>query len=315
MRKFIVKRLIMTIFVVIAATIVVFTLMYFIPGDPALSVLGANSTEEMREAWRNSIGLNDPFGVRLWNYLIGVFTRFDLGTSYQYGVSVASLIAERLPRTIILGLGGVIVGLVGIPLGIVAARHQGTVIDQICLVLALAGSAIPGFWLALMMVIVFSVNLNVLPAMGINDGWLSYVLPIASTCLGGIGMNARQTRANVLEVMRADFVTSARAKGCSEHTVTYKHMLPNALIPVVTVIGSNLAMAFAGSIVTEQVFSIPGIGALMINSINAYDYSTVMGCVVLEAMLTSVIMLGVDIVYAFIDPRIMAQYKGKGKSK
>ncbi len=312
MAKFIAKRCFMMIFVVLASAIVIFSIMYFVPGDPSLMILGKGASPEALAAKRAELGLDDSYLVRLGIFLKDVFLNFDLGTSYQRGTAVWSEIMLRLPRTMMIAFISVgLSAVVGIPLGILAATHQGKVQDIICLFIAMSGSAIPSFWLAMMLILAFAVRLNLLPAFGIG-GPQYYILPIVSAAFMGIGNNARQTRASILETMRADFITSARAKGASQRSVTYKHMLPNALIPVITVIGGGFGASIAGSIIIETVFSIPGLGLLLMTGISTLDYPIIQGTVIFLAFLTSIIMLLVDIAYAFVDPRIKAQYGRKG---
>lgn len=312
MAKFIIKRCLMMILVVFASAIIIFTIMYFVPGDPAVLILGKGSTLEQLAAKRDELGLNDPYLVRLGTFLRDVFLRFDLGKSYQRGTFVFVEIMERLPRTLLIGFASVALSaVIGIPLGIMAATHQGKIQDQICLIVAMAGSSVPGFWLAMMLVLLFSLKLGWLPSFGIGS-FKYYILPIIAASFQGIGNNARQTRASILETMRADFITSARAKGASDHNVIYKHMLPNALIPVITVIGGSFGFVVAGSIIIETVFSIPGIGLLLMSGITNRDYPVIQGTVIFLSLMTSFIMLLVDLAYALVDPRIKAQYNRKG---
>jgi peptide/nickel transport system permease protein len=314
MAKFLIKRCLMMILVLFASAIIIFSIMYFVPGDPAVLILGKGATPEQLEAKRAELGLDRPYLERLGAFLGNVFLRFDLGNSYQRGTPVMGEIIERLPRTLLVGFSSVILSaLIGIPLGILAATHQGKVWDTLCLIIAMAGSALPGFWLALILILLFSLQLHWLPAFGIGT-WKHYVLPIVASAFMGIGNNARQTRSSMLETMRADFITSARAKGASEARATYRHMLPNALIPVITVIGSAFGFVIAGSIIIETVFTIPGVGLLLMSGITNRDYPIIMGTVIFLSFMTSLIMLLVDLAYAFVDPRIKAGYRRKEKA-
>ena len=198
----------------------------------------------------------------------------------------------------------------GTPLGIIAATHRNGIADRIFMFIAMLGVSVPAFWLALMMVVVFSVKLGWLPAFGVG-GFKYYIMPCLANCLAGVATQARQTRSSMLEVIRSDYVTTAKAKGLSEREVLLKHALPNALIPIITIVGNGMGMMLGGTVVIENVFSIPGIGSYMTSAINSRDYPIVMGVVLLLGLIFSLIMLLVDVVYAFVDPRIKAQYEGK----
>jgi peptide/nickel transport system permease protein len=203
---------------------------------------------------------------------------------------------------------------IAIPLGIAAAVHQNGLQDRICMVVAMVCASVPDFWLALIMVFIFSQTLHWLPSFGI-ESWQCYIMPIAAGSLRGIGQLARQTRSSMLDVIRSDFVTTARAKGEKEKNVIYSEMVPNALIPVVTIIGSSYAGSIAGTIVIEAVFSMPGIGLYITNAIASRDYPIIQGCVIVLAAFIAIMMLIVDLVYAGIDPRIKAQYIAQGKRR
>lgn len=308
MYKYILRRLIWMIFIIVSVAVLIFTIMYFVPGDPASLMLGAEASQADLANLRAKLGIDRPYIIQLGNYLYDTFIRFDLGTSYNSNMPVINELILRVPRTVLLGLLTIIVsGVIGIPLGIVCAIRQNSAIDRSLLVASMVGVSIPNFWLALMMIVMFSVNLHWLPARGIG-GPEYWVLPVVASCVGSIAMNARQSRAAVLETIREDFVTTARAKGVKEHNVIYKHMLPNALIPVVATLGGQLAMAIAGTVVIERVFSFPGIGSYMIDAISNRDYPVVRSCVLLLAVFAALANLLVDIVYAYLDPRIKAQY-------
>lgn len=311
MAKYIIKRIIMCILVVICASIVIFTIMYFVPGDPIEIMMGANATVEQKEAMRKELGLNEPYLVQLGSFLYNAFIKFDLGVSYTYNAPITAEMLKRFPRTLLIGVLGILIDvIVSIPIGIYAALKQGKWQDRASTVFAMVCVSIPDFWFALMMVILFSQKLKILPSYGIG-GPQYYVMPVIASALAGIGGLLRQTRTSMLDVIKSDFVTTARAKGVAEREVIMKHMLPNALIPVITVIGGHFGRCIAGTVIIEQIFSIPGIGAYMMSAINSRDYPVVRGGVIILALITSVIMLIVDLVYALIDPRIKAQYAGK----
>lgn len=315
MGRYILKRLLWMIPVMVGIAILIFSIMYVCPGDPAASILGNGATQLQIEAKREELGLNDPYIVRLGSYLKQVFIDFDLGTSYFYGTSVAQGLFDRMHYTLIIAF--ICMGLqilIGTPLGIVAATHQNGLADRFCMFVALLGVSIPGFWLALMMVVLFSVNLGLLPPFGIG-GIEYYIMPCLANCFAGIATQARQTRSSMLEVIRSDYIVTARAKGVSEKNILRKHALPNALIPIITIVGNGMGMMLGGTVVIENVFAIPGIGNYMTSAINSRDYPIVLSGVLVLGIIFSLIMLLVDIIYAFVDPRIKARYESGKRRK
>ncbi|MBR5981304.1 MAG: ABC transporter permease [Firmicutes bacterium] len=295
--------------------ILVFTLMTFCPGDPAQIILGASASVDEINALRDTLGLNDPFIIRLGRFLADTFIRFDLGSSWMNQTRVASAIADRLPRTLALAIATSLLSIIiGVPLGVTAAVHQGGIGDNISMVLALIGISIPSFWLAMLLVLLFSVRLGWLPAMGIG-GLKYYILPALAGCTGGIATLARQTRSSMLDVIRSDYITTARAKGVPENKVITKHALKNALIPIITVIGNQFGMHVGGTMVIETIFSIPGMGTLIVTAVNQRDYPVVQSGAIFLAISFSLIMLLVDLLYAAVDPRIKARYSAMGKRK
>ena len=302
--------------IILCVAILVFTLMTFCPGDPAAIVLGSSATEEDMNLMRESLGLNRPFLVRLGTYLRDAFLRFDLGRSYLTKVSIADSIREYLPRTMLLTIITMLISVgLALPLGITAATHQGRWQDTVCMVFALIGISVPSFWLALLLIPEFSVKHAWLPAMGIG-GLKYYILPAISGSLGGVASLARQTRSSMLDVIRADYITTARAKGVSERNVINRHALKNALIPIITVIGTQFGRQLGGTMVIETIFGIPGMGQIIITGVNQRDYPVVQSGAIFLAIVFSLCMLGVDLLYAAADPRIKAQYaKGKRRVK
>ncbi len=294
------------------AGVVIFTLTYLAPGDVASLMLGKEASTETIDQKRAVLGLDQPYLVQLGNYMGRTFLQVDLGESWISGSPVVTELATRLPRTLIVGLSAMVLNVtIGTILGIFAATHEGKWQDSMVMIIAMVFISAPDFFVALMLMLLFSLRLGWLPAYGIERaGW--YVLPIISCALSGIAVNARQARSSMLEVIRADFVTTARAKGQREGVITRKHMLPNAMMPIITGVGGGLALVVAGSPVIETVFSIPGVGAYMLAGVNQHDYPVVRGCVVFFALFTSVVVLFMDLCYAFLDPRIKAQYS-KGK--
>lgn len=311
MARYILKRLLWMIPIVLGVAILTFTLMSFTEGDPAYIILGSSASEADVAALREALGLNQPFFVRLFKYLGDVFFRFDLGTSYSTRLSVSGELMYRLPKTLLMTIASLVIAIIlGIPLGVTAAVNQNKLGDRVSMVLSLLGVSMPSFWLAMLLVILFAVKLHWLPAMGASS-FKHYILPALAGATGTIASLARQTRSSMLEVIRADYITTARSKGVKERDVIYGHALPNALIPIITTIGSAFGIQLGGTIVLETIFGIPGIGSYMANAVTARDYPVVQGSVVFLAICFSFIMLVVDLAYAFVDPRIRAQYAGK----
>lgn len=265
------------------------------------------------------LGLDQPFLVRLATYMSDVFIHFDLGNSWLTGVNIIPTIMERMPRTVVLTVVTLIIAFgLGIPLGIMAATHQNRWQDHISMILALIGVAIPNFWLALLLVLLFSVKLGWLPAMGIGTGIAGlqyYILPALSNCAGALANCARQTRSSMLDVIRADYITTARSKGVPENVVIIKHALKNALIPIITMMGTSFGRLLGGAMIIETIFSIPGMGTYIIGAVNNRDYPIVQGGTIFLAIVFSIMMLLVDLLYAAVDPRIKAQYASGKKGK
>lgn len=317
MWKYILKRLLWMIPIILGVTILVFTMMIFCPGDPAEIILGASATEADLVAKRIELGLDQPYIVRLAQYIKQVFFDFDMGVSWITSINIGSSIAERLPRTMVLAVVTLVIAFgLGIPLGITAATHQNKWQDHISMILSLVGVAIPNFWLALMLILVFSVNLGWLPAMGIGTGLAGikyYILPAVSNCAGALANCARQTRSSMLDVIRADYITTARAKGLPERKVITKHALKNALIPIITMAGTSFGRMLGGAMIIETIFSIPGMGSYIIGAVNNRDYPIVQGGTIVLAIVFSLAMLLIDLLYAAVDPRIKARYAGNRK--
>lgn len=301
--------------VIFGVSILIFIIMYFTPGDVVQTMLGPMASEADLNALRDKLGLNDSFIVQLIDFLKQLYLNRNLGSSYVSGTNVMSEIISRLPRTALLAGACCILQLIfGIILGVTAAVHQNKWQDWACTLISLIGISVPAFWLALMMIVVFSNNLQILPSFGIGS-WRHWVMPIISAALNGIGVTARQTRSQMLEVIRSDYIVTARAKGVSELSIRYHHALPNALIPVITGLGTSFGTSLGGSVVIETAFSIPGVGKYMVDGITNRDLPVIRGGVVILAILFCVVMLLVDLIYAFIDPRIKAQYENQSKQK
>jgi len=311
MIRYFIKRILMLIPVVIAVAIVIFTLMYIVPGDPAEIILGAQVTQEQRTALYEQLGLDKPYIVQLGKYLYDTFIRFDLGNSWINKISVSSELAARLPRTMIFAIAAMVIQIViGVPLGVYAATHHNKFGDYLTMIIALAGVSIPSFWLALMLMLLFGVNLHWLPVKGVDE-WQGWILPIFCGSLGVLAQMARQAHSSMLEVIRSDFIDTARAKGLSRRTIIYKYALPNGLIPIVQTLGNAFGTSLGGTLVIEMVFSIPGVGMYLQQGIATRDRPIVRSSVVVLSILFSLIMLLVDLAFAYIDPRIKAQYASR----
>lgn len=308
MYKYVIKRVVQMIIIVICAAIVVYTLMYLAPGDPARLQLGTGVAEEVLAQRRHELGIDQSYLVQLGQYLYSTFLRFDFGTSWKYGVSVMEELAVRLPRTLAITLPAMFLNVVGgTVLGIFAAIHVGKWQDSLSMVVAMVLVSAPDFWVALMLTILFGVKLGVLPISGFTS-IQHYILPVICTALPVLAVNVRQARSSMLEVIRADFVTTARAKGQRSGVIVRKHMFPNALMPIITGVAGGLSKSVAGSPVIETVFAIPGVGMYLLTGVNYRDRPVVCGCVVFFALFTSIVVLLMDLCYAFLDPRIKAQY-------
>lgn len=307
MWKYIIKRILTLIPVLIGVTLIVYLIMSFAPGDPAVTILGDQATPEAIVQLREEMHLNDPVLVQYGRYIINL-VQGDMGTSYKTKNAVSMEISSRFPNTLKLSLVAVILSVaLAIPLGIVAAVKQNTFIDGFSMIIALLGVSIPIFWFALLLMLLFSLRLGWLPSSG-NDYWYSIILPAVALGLHGIASIARVTRSSMLEVIRQDYIRTARSKGVPYRTVIKRHALRNALIPTVTVIGLEIGSLLGGSVLTETVFAWPGIGRYMITSISGRDIPSVLGCIIVFTLCFSVCNLIVDLLYGFIDPRIKSQY-------
>ena len=313
MVKYIINRLLWMIVIILGASFIIFTILYFTPGDPAVILSGGSATAVEVENMRHVLGLDKSYLAQLGDFLYKTFVKFDLGKSWVYNKPVVDEIAVRLPRTLIIGVCAMALNLtLGLLMGIFAATHEGKWQDSLTMGIAMIFISCPDFWVALMMILLFSAKLNWLPAYGIG-GPQYYIMPIICASLGGIAVNARQTRASMLGVFREDYITTARAKGLPEKKVVYRHMLPNALMPIITSIGNGFSKIVAGTPVIESVFSVPGIGLYLLTSINSRDYPVVRICVIFFAFFTALSMLLVDLAYAFVDPRIKSRYSSNRK--
>lgn len=315
MVKYVIKRLLWIFPVMLSVLVIVFTISYLAPGDPVITMLGGTYTEELYARKTAEYGLDRPYIVQLGTYAWNILTKLDLGKSLYTNIPVAQELASRLPITFKLSMAGIcLMVLVGLPAGIVSSLNQYSVIDVTLTSFALILAAIPSFVLALLCAVFFGVMLKLLPVSGL-DTWKSYILPVCCPALSGVAVYMRMTRTTMLEVIRQDYVRTARAKGLKEGEIIRKHALKNCMIPLTTVIGGMIATVFSGSIIAETIFSIPGMGMYIVSGIATRDYPIINGTVVVLSAYVCLIAIAVDILYAFIDPRIKANYTTPEKKK
>lgn len=307
---FIVRRIFQLLFLLLGISFIVFMSMHLAPGDPATIIGGPTATESDLEAIREDLGLNRPVLIQYVDYLKGV-VKGDFGYSYQNSQPVSEAIASRFPNTIKLATASIIVAvIIGIIAGMISAMRQNSWLDVTSTTFALVGVSIPNFWLGTILILLFAVNLQWLPVSGLNnsifsiDGLKELILPSITLGTSTAALIARMSRSSMLEVTKSDYIRTAKAKGVKNRTIIWVHALRNAMIPVVTVIGINFGALLGGTIITEQVFAINGIGRLMVDAIAARDFPVVQGTVLLVAAIFVIVNLIVDIVYAKIDPRI-----------
>ena len=307
MFRYIMKRILMMIPVLIAVSFVVYFLMDLAPGDIISSMAPQDATEAEIEIMREELGLNGSLIERYFRYLGGLL-KGDMGMSLSLKRPVADVFFERFPATLELALAATVVALaISIPLGIAAATHHRSFLDGFSMVTAMLGLSMPGFWLGLLLIRFFSHQLGWFPSGG-SGGIVHLILPAIALGAGQAGSLTRITRSSMLDVIRQDYLRTARAKGVSEKMVIRKHALKNALIPIITVFGSTLGNLLGGAVAIETVFSWPGIGRLTVSAINTRDITLATGCIIMFTVLLTVTMLLVDIAYAYVDPRIKAQY-------
>lgn len=315
MAKYIIKRLLYMIPVLLGVAFLVFTILSLTPGDPGSIILGITARPEDIAALNEKFGYNKPFLIRFFTYIGNIIFHHDLGISYQTRQPVIDSILARFPNTLFLAVLSMCVSaLLGVTLGIVSAVKQYQAIDRVLVVTALIFASIPGFWLGLMLLLLFSLKLGWLPSFGAGS-LKNFILPTVTVSLTSAAGLLRLTRASMLETVRQEYIRTARAKGAPEKLVIYKHALRNALIPVVTTMGTSFGASLGGAIIAETVFAMPGMGTLLTTAIRQKDIPMVMGATLFLAFLFSLVILFVDILYAFIDPRIKAKYQNGGRSR
>ncbi len=329
MTRYIFRRLLMIIPVLIGVTFIVFSLTYISPGDPARMILPQDATDADIVHMRHLMGLDESFFMQYIHFLFGFkspsedssfsyrgLLALDLGRSYVSNRPVFKTILERFPNTALMSILALILSVIlSIPAGIISATHQYSLSDMVVSILSLLGLSMPAFWLGMILIWIFSVKLRIFPSLANPNNLKSLVLPVITLATMNTAVQARMTRSSMLEIIRQDYIRTARAKGLDEKKVIRKHALNNALIPVVTVIGLQVGQLLVGAVLTETVFSYPGIGTIMVDAIQRKDTPQILASVVFVAIVFALVNLIVDIVYAFIDPRIKAQYEGMSKTR
>jgi peptide/nickel transport system permease protein len=314
MLKYIAKRLLMLVPVLLGVTFIVFALMYVTPSDPAQMMLGANASPAAYAQMRADMGLDKPFLVQYLHFLFGykhaVFGYKgllfgDLGRSYVTNRHVFELILSSFPNTVYLATGALIISLaVGIPIGILSATKPYSFVDMVFTVFALIGASMPVFWIAMVLIYLFANQLRIFPAMASPHQFVSLILPMITLALYSTAIIMRMTRSSMLEVMRQDYIRTARVKGISERVIIRKHALPNALIPILTVAGLQFGALLGGAVLTEKIFSYPGIGSIMVDAIYQKDTPQILGSVCFVAIVFTLVNLLVDVLYGVVDPRV-----------
>ena len=311
MIRYILKRMVLMVPIILALTFVVFFIMSLTPGDAAYAILGSEYTEENGAQLRAELGLDKPFFVRYFDYVIGLL-QGDMGLSYINKAPVVDQLKARFPNTLKVTLLSMAISvLIGLPIGVVTATKPNSFLSRMSLVVGMMGISIPGFWLGMLMILLFAVNLGWLPSSGVDEGIRSLILPSLTLGINFLASVMRTTRSSMMETVRTDYVRTARSKGLSERKVVFDHALGNALMPTITVVGVQVGTLLGGMVLTETVFAIPGTGRLLVEAINKRDMPTIMGTLVLLGACVAVCNLIVDVIYAYIDPRIKAQYVGR----
>ncbi|NLJ73665.1 MAG: ABC transporter permease [Firmicutes bacterium] len=309
MWRYILRRLVMLIPVLFGISIFVFLLMHLTPGDPALLMLGEHAPTAQLEALREELGLNDSLPVQYWNWLKRA-VRFDFGRSLRSKKLVTREILDRLPATAQLATAAVGISIIiGVPVGIISAARPNSWFDNIAMIGALTGVGMPAFWQGIMLILVFSVSLGWFPSSGRMGGWQYLVLPAVTLGTAATASVARMTRSSMLEVLQQDYIRTARSKGLPRRAVILVHGLRNALIPVVTMIGLQFGGLMSGAVLTETIFAWPGIGRMVVEAINNKDFPLVQGTIMTFALLYALVNLVVDVLYAFLDPRLRVRYE------
>ena len=311
MLRYIARRFLWMIPVILGVLIIVFVLMAIVPGDPVAAMVGDDASPEVKAEMRAKLGLDDPILVQFGRYVYNLVTKGDFGTSYTTNEPIRDELLKRLPVTLKLTLLSVASALIlSVPLGVISAAKRYSWIDNLSMGVSLFGVSIPQFWFGLMLIMLFSVKMKVLPASGISK-WQGWILPVAMIAFGNMGNFARTTRSSMLEIIQQDYMRTARSKGQSEPTILVKHGLRNAMIPILANVGNMAGVSMGGAVVAENIFSLPGVGKYMLDAINSRNWPAVQGGLVILAACFSIIMLIIDLLYAVIDPRLKSEFRKK----
>ncbi|MCD7908983.1 MAG: ABC transporter permease [Clostridium sp.] len=309
MIRYVIKRLLLLIPIMLGVSFLVFAILNIVPGDPARVILGEAATADEVAQLNHELGYDQPFVTRYVTFLVGVVTRFDFGTSYRTGAPVIQDVLARIPTSITVAVWSIIGAvIIGVPLGILSAVKQYSLTDNVSRFVGIFLASVPPFWLGMLLIFFFSLNLRVLPTSGVSS-WKGYILPSLALAIPYASAMLRFTRSAMLETIRQEYVKTARAKGVPEMWVIISHVLKNAALPVITIVGTSFGGLLGGAVVTESVFSLPGLGTLLVMGIRTKDIPVVMGATIFYALMFGTIMLLVDLLYAFADPRIKAKYK------
>ena len=311
MHRFILKRLLMMVPIVIGVSLLIFVIIDLVPGDPGSNLLGAGARQEDIDLLNAQLGYNRPLLQRYGMYMYNAIFRLDLGRSYSTKKPVFNEVTNRLPVSLAVAFNAIMFSMLfGVPLGILSAVKQNTLFDRIPTALALLLSSQPAFLIGLVLMLIFSMRLGWLPATGISS-WKSYIMPMIALGMPNGGRQLRFTRSSMLETIRQDYVRTAKAKGAPAHVVIWKHAMKNALLPVITLAGTSFGILIGSAVATETLFGLPGLGTFVVMGIRQKDIPVVTGGIIILAVIFSFIILLVDISYAFVDPRIRAKYSGR----
>ncbi len=315
MIKYVIKRILLMIPILVGVAFIVFSVLALTPSDPGSIILGAGADKTAIDALNHELGYDQPFFTRFFTYLKDMFLHASLGVSYYSGRPVATEIFVKLPITLLVAFNGMFFAtLIGVPLGVMSAVKQYSLVDTVSTTVSLFFASIPSFWFGMSLMTWLSLKLGWLPSSGIGS-WKNFVLPAITLAIPYAAQQLRFTRSSMLETIRADYVRTARAKGAAEGRVIWRHAMKNALLPVITVTGMNFGGLIGGAVVTESLYALPGLGNLLVNSIYRKDVPMVLGATIFLAASYSIIMLIVDLLYAFVDPRIKSKYAVKKRKK
>lgn len=307
MIRYIGKRLLWMIPVLLGVSFILFSIMEFSPGDPARMILGEYASQNDVEALREEMGLNEPFLIRYGTYVINML-QGDFGTSYQTKINCATEIVERFPATLkIAGSATLLAAVIGIPIGIISATRQYSKMDVFVTTTAMLFTSIPAFWLGLILIVIFTLNLHLLPSVG-SASWKHFIMPALAMSAQLTATLVRMTRSTMLDVIKQDYIRTAKAKGASSKRVILKHALRNTMLPVITILGLDFGNLLGGALIIENVFGISGLGTLMVEAVKSKDTPMLVASVLFASFVGGLVTLIVDVIYTYIDPRVKMQY-------